>query len=193
MRSVHATADSPEVRIGAKLRAARNAQRMTLEQVATATGLSRSFLSRIENDSTSPSIQTLVQICQVLSLPVGELFSEPTTTLVHLDEAPLINMGGTGIAERLLSGREESRVQMIHTAAEPNAHGGESLYTIASDLELLHVARGSITLIFASHEVDLHEGDTISFAGREPHTWRAHDEGATLIWTLIPAAWSGSA
>lgn len=193
MRSVHAKASDELAPIGAKLRSARNAQRMTLEQLANATGLSRSFISRIENDATSPSVTTLVQICQVLSLPIGNLFSEPETQLIHLDTAPHINMGGTGVVERLLTPRSESRAQVIHTTAEPHANGGQELYTISSDLEVLHVVRGAITVEFSSHSVKLTRGDTISFAGREPHNWQAHDEGAELLWTLIPAAWSGSA
>lgn len=195
MRSIHPSPAKPEepVRIGDKLRAARKAQHMTIEQLATATELSRGFISRVENDTTSPSITTLVHICRALSLPVGELFTEPETTLVHLEGAPLINMGGSGVTEKLISAHDESRAQMIHTEAEPHAHGGERLYTISSDLEILHVARGSITVVFSSHEVELAEGDTLSFSGREPHTWRAHEVGATLVWTLIPAAWSGSA
>ena len=193
MRSIHTHATETELRIGEKLRSARKAQRITLDQLAQASGLSKSFISRVENNSTSPSISSLVQLCQVLSIPVGELFTEPATTLVHLDQAPLINLGGQHVEERLLSGREESRAQMIRSTAEPFAHGGERLYTISSDLELLHVVRGSVTVIFTSREVEMRAGDTLSFAGREPHTWRAHDEGAELIWTLIPAAWSGSA
>lgn len=192
MRSLHAHASTPEVRIGAKLRSARNAQHMTIEQLATATGLSKSFISRVETDSTSPSIHTLVLICQVLSITVGDLFSEPVTTLVHLDSAPLINLGGSLVEERLISGREEGRAQMIRSTAKPFAHGGERLYTISSDLEILHVVAGTITVVFASHEIDMGPGDTLSFTGREPHTWRAHEDGAELVWTLIPAAWSGS-
>ena len=193
MRSIHTQASEAELRIGEKLRAARKAQRITLDQLAQATGLSKSFISRVENNATSPSIASLVQLCQVLSIPVGELFAEPVTSLVPLAEAPLINLGGHDVVERLLSGREESRVQMIRSTAAPFAHGGERLYTISSDLELLHIVRGSVTVIFSSHEVELREGDTLSFVGREPHTWRAHEGGAELVWTLIPAAWSGSA
>lgn len=193
MRSIHTQASDAELRIGEKLRAARKTQRITLDQLATATGLSKSFISRVENNATSPSIASLVQICQVLSIPVGELFTEPETTLVHLEQAPLINLGGHNVVERLLSGREEARVQVIRSTAEPFGHGGERLYTISSELELLHVVRGAVTVVFTSREVELGEGDTLSFAGREPHTWRAHADGAELVWTLIPAAWSGSA
>lgn len=193
MRSVHTRSSDINLRIGEKLRAARKAQRITLDQLARATDLSKSFISRVENNSTSPSISSLTHICQVLSISVGDLFTEAETMLVRYEEAPLINMGGHDVEERLLSGRQEARAQIIRSTAKPFAHGGEQLYTISCELEILHIARGKVTVVFASHEVVLNEGDTLSFAGREPHTWRAHEDGAELVWTLIPAAWSGSA
>ena len=45
--------------LGLGLRAIRLHRRMTLEQVANASGLSISFLSDIENDKTRPSLRTL--------------------------------------------------------------------------------------------------------------------------------------
>lgn len=193
MRSVHPTADHEQVKIGAKLRSARVAQRLTLEKLAQASNLSRSFISRVENDTTSPSIATLVQLCQVLSLPVGNLFTQPEIQLTYLDTAPLINMGGQGVTERLVTARSEARVQVIHTTAEPHAHGGAELYTVSSEIEVVHIISGTVSMEFNSHYVRLDAGDTLTFSGREPHNWSAHEEGATLTWTLIPAAWSGSA
>lgn len=192
MRPVHADAAHEQVKIGAKLRAARTTQHLTLEQVARASGLSRSFISRVENDTTSPSIATLVQLCQVLAISVGSLFAEPDVQLTRLETAPRINMGGTGTTERLLTARSEGRVQMIHTLADPGASGGSVLYTIACELEIVHVLRGSVTIEFTSHSTELRQGDTLSFPGLEPHTWHADDSETELVWTLIPAVWSGS-
>ncbi|MFC7766001.1 helix-turn-helix domain-containing protein [Leucobacter soli] len=67
MRPVHPTADPNRIPIGAKLRASRQAQGLTLEQLATASGLTRGFISRVERDETVPSVPTLVQLCQALS------------------------------------------------------------------------------------------------------------------------------
>ena len=33
-------------------------------------------------------------------------------------------------------------------------------------------------------------GDSLSFKGREPHSWVAGPEGADVIWVLSPALWS---
>jgi transcriptional regulator with XRE-family HTH domain len=53
---------------------------LTLAQVAEASGLTKGFLSRLERDETSPSLATLVQLCQVLPLTIGSLFVEPRSS-----------------------------------------------------------------------------------------------------------------
>ncbi|HEX7247417.1 MAG TPA: helix-turn-helix transcriptional regulator, partial [Actinomycetota bacterium] len=146
MRAIHPTADGGATPIGAKLRAARTAQGMSLAQVAETTGLSKGFLSRLERDETSPSVATLVQLCQVLSLPVGALFAEPEVQHVAYSAAPRINLGGFGADERLMSPRSEQRVQLLRSELEPGAHGGSDLYTINCDVEVLHVIAGSLSV-----------------------------------------------
>lgn len=185
-------AEQSAVNIGARLRASRLAQGITLEQLSAAAGVTRGFLSRIERDETMPSVPTLVQICQALSLPIGSLFSEPAVQRVALDSAPRINLGGRRLEERLLSPRSEARAQLIHSELQPGSHGGEALYTVNCELEMLHVVHGSVTMAFTDREHRLGAGDTLTFPGHTPHSWRAGDAGATLLWVLIPAAWSGT-
>ena len=194
MRPVHPAPSSNPVKVGTKLRATRRAQALTIDQVAEASGLTKGFLSRVERDETSPSVATLVTICQVLSLPVGALFEEPDRNVISLRSAPLINMGGEGAVERLLTPRNESRVQILRSTLEPGSTGGLQLYTVNCDVETVHVIRGTMSVRFTGESVDLMEGDTITFSGREPHSWtNASATETEVLWTLVPAAWSGSA
>ncbi|SJN21156.1 possible transcriptional regulator [Microbacterium esteraromaticum] len=194
MRAIHPHADANATPIGAKLRAARTGQGMSLSQLAATSGLSKGFLSRVERDETSPSVATLVQLCQVLSLPVGALFAEPEIQRVTFADAPRINLGGMHADERLLSPRSEERVQLLRSELEPDAHGGSELYTINCDVEVLHVVSGELTVRFASRSVELQAGDALTFPGREPHTWHVTgDARASVMWVIVPAPWSGSA
>ena len=53
----------------------------------------------------------------------------------------------------------------------------------------LHVVKGSIRLILTNEEFELHTGDTVTFPGREPHTWiNPTDEAVEVLWVLVPAA-----
>ncbi|RKQ89651.1 helix-turn-helix protein [Mycolicibacterium mucogenicum 261Sha1.1M5] len=192
MRPIHPTAAETQVQIGAKLRSSRQAQGLTLEQLAAASDLTKGFISRIERDETMPSVPTLVQLCQALSLPIGSLFEEPDVQLVALEGAPRINMGGIGADERLVTPRAEERMQVLRSSVEPGGSGGDELYTVSCDVESLHVVSGEVGVRFADREVTLAPGDTLTFPGRTPHTWRAGGAGAEIVWILVPAAWSGS-
>lgn len=191
MRPVHPASANVGFAIGAKLRSVRQAQGLTIAQVADATDLTKGYISRIERDETSPSVSTLLSICQVLSLTIGTLFEVPDNKVIPLHEAPFINMGGSGAVERLISPRHESRVQVLRSVLAPGASGGDDFYAINCDIEVIHVLDGQMDLIFPSGTVTLRVLDTMTLAGREPHTWRNSNDGESrVIWTLIPAPWS---
>jgi Predicted transcriptional regulators len=194
MRPVPPSPSTNPLRIGDKLRATRVGQGLTIAHVAEATGLTKGFISRIERDETSPSVATLVTICQVLSLPIGSLFEPPENEVIALEDAPLINLGGTHVVERLLTPRAEPRLQLLRSAMQAGSSGGEDFYTINCDVEAMHVLVGEVTLRFPKGDVQLKQGDTVTLAGREPHSWSNDGDGpAEVIWVLVPAAWSGSA
>jgi transcriptional regulator with XRE-family HTH domain len=178
-------------RIGARLRAARVRQGLTLDNVAGAAGVTKSFLSRLERDETSPSVATLQVICEVLSLPMGALFDAPQYDVVRADEAPGILLVGEGVDERLLTPRGQPQVQVVRSRVTPGGTGGEELYTLDCDVEVLHVLDGRVSITMADTTVELGSGDTLTFAGREPHTWRNPDPDrvAELMWIIVPASW----
>jgi transcriptional regulator with XRE-family HTH domain len=195
MRPLPVSPTAGEVRIGSKLRAARQALGYTLDQLAASSGLTKGFLSRIERDETSPSVASLITLCEVMSLDVGSLFTVPEVALVRRDSAPAINLGGTGVTEKLMTPRGQSRLQLIHSSIDPGGTGGSDFYTINCELEVLYVLKGIVELILTDRRQRLTAGDSLTFAGGEPHTWRnaSQTRPAEVIWVLVPAPWSGSA
>ena len=191
MRALNIDSSSARAAIGSRLRAVRQSRSLTIEQVADSTGLTKGFLSRVERDLTSPSVSTLVAICDVLDASIGDLFVATDSMLVRAAEAPRINLGGVNTTERLLSPRHYGRFQVVRSWVEPGGNGGEELYTISADAELVHVIKGSATVMFSDGETELAEGDSITFDGREPHQWRSA-AGAELMWVIVPAAWGGT-
>ena len=189
MKALPVEPSNDPVAIGSRIRAARQGQRMTIEQVADSTGLTKGFLSRVERDLTSPSVASLVTLCQVLSISIGDLFSMPETHLTRAGQGPRISLGGEGIKEELLTARHERRLQIIRAVIAPRGRGETELYAVDCDVDVLHVIAGRITLLFTAERYELAAGDTISFSGREPHTWiNETDEEAIVTWTLVPAA-----
>src|SRR5579875_3293649 len=75
--------EDQRVRFGARLRHARVTSRLSLGELAERSGVTKSFLSRVERDITSPSVASLVGICDALGLPLADLFQVPQASLVR--------------------------------------------------------------------------------------------------------------
>jgi len=188
VRRATRAAGGAEPLIGARLRAARASAGLTLAEVAVQAGLTKGFLSRLERDEVSPSVASLVAVCAVLGLRVGELFEPPATSLVRADDAPRIAFGGVGVREVLLTPGTQRSVQVIRSVVAPGGGGGAELYALDCDVEVVHVVRGRLRLELADETVDLDAGDAFTLPGTTPHTWHnASSEPCEVLWTLVPA------
>lgn len=65
--------------LGACLRRLRFERRLSIADVATATGIAKSTLSRVENDQLSLTYAKLLQLCRGLQIDLAELFSHDRT------------------------------------------------------------------------------------------------------------------
>lgn len=177
------------VRIGGRLRAARQARGLTLEKVADATNLTKGFISRLERDEVSPSVASLVSVCEVLGIRIGELFETPQTQVVRAAEGRRINFGGSKVQEFLLTPGTQSHLQVIHSTIEPGGSGGKELYTLDCEIEFVYVVRGELVVTLSGEAVHLAPGDAFTFPGREPHTWAnaRGDAECEVLWALAPA------
>ncbi len=146
MKALPVEPSNTPLAIGSRIRAARQAQRMTIGEVAEAVGLTKGFLSRLERDLGSPSVTTLVALCQILSVSIGDLFRLPEAHLTRSGQGPRISMGGEGIVERLLTARPEQRVQVIQSVIEPHGSGESALYAVDCEVEVLYIARAGSSL-----------------------------------------------
>ncbi len=62
--------------IGARLKVARTARGLTQERLAENIGKTEETVSNIERGKSLPSIETMLDICSVLGLELGELFAQ---------------------------------------------------------------------------------------------------------------------
>jgi transcriptional regulator with XRE-family HTH domain len=187
-RVTHPVEERPAVLIGAKLRAARKLRSLTLDQVALAAGLTKGFVSRLERDDVSPSVASLVAVCDVLGLRVGELFDPPVTSVIRRGEGRLINFGGQGAVERLVTPGTQSELEVIHSVIEPGGNGGDELYALTSDVECAYVLSGTVEVVLQHGPETLQAGDAMTFPGSSPHTWKnPGPETCEVLWILAPA------
>ena len=79
--------------LGGRLRYFRKLRAMTMAELASAVECSESFISKIEAGRSSPSINMLHRLSQVLATNIGELFSpggQPDDIVLRQGERPFI-------------------------------------------------------------------------------------------------------
>jgi len=176
-------------RIGAQLRAARLAARMSMAEVAEQAGLTKGFVSKLERDLANVSVASLIRLCDALGISVGSLFQAPKGEVVRRDARPRINFGGRKMTEYLLTPSGEKRVQAILSDIEPGGGSGDDSYALPADVEFVYVLAGQLQVAVAGEQVTLEQGDAFTFPAGTPHTFRAPPQaGRTqVLWVVSPA------
>ena len=178
-----------QVLIGSRLRVARLSKGLTLENVASVTGLTQGYLSKLERDQVSPSVASLVAVCAAVGLRVGDLFEPPPSAIVRAGEGTLINFGARNAREYVITPGDQTLIEVIHSYVEPRGSGGSTQYALYCDVEFIFVVSGSLDLILGDEVLSLGSGDAMTMRGREPHTWRnpSAEIGCEVLWILSPA------
>ena len=175
-------------KFGRLIKERRRQLNVTLESLAETVELTKSFLSEIENDKTSPSVASLVRLCDALGLSVGDLFNSTASTVVRADERPRVSFGGTGVRDYLLTASNSSRLQALWSEIEPLGTYGDEPYSLRADEEFIHVLSGSLTVIIEDQDFQLAPGDSITFDPRLPHTFfnPSETERTNVIFVITP-------
>ncbi len=175
-------------RVGAKLRALRQAKGLSLDQVARAIGVNKSFLSKLEHDTVAPSIASLLRYCDAVGIRPGSLFDPPATNLVRRSERRRIDLGGHDMEEFLISGDNQGELMALYSEIAPGGGSGAEAYTLRSTVDLVHVLEGCLEITVDTVPYHLDPGDTLTFPPSLPHSWRNPSavDPTRAIWVIVP-------
>ena len=76
--------DTIDTELGARIKALRGQMRLTIDQLAAASGVSRAMISRIERGESSATAQLLNRLCSGLGVSLSTLFA---TLITPMDQA----------------------------------------------------------------------------------------------------------
>lgn len=151
--------------IGTKIRAIRNRKKITIAQMCEGTGLSKGFISNVENNNTSPSINTLKTIADFLEIPLPYLLLEKKEHMrvVRKDDRTTTSFNNLKVEH--LTSKGGLRMMIVECSpgasmGEPNAHEGEECHL---------VLQGKILAEQGEDSVIVEEGDSFSWNASVPH------------------------
>lgn len=176
------------VKVGARLRKMRKERGWTLENLAGRTGLSKSYLSRIEGGEAEPSLAALFGAARAHGVSFSSLF-EPEAeaedrVVTRAGSSPI--QRGNGLLYSMLSGAQENHKLQPLRVIVPAEREGEEPYRHEGE-EWLHVLSGRLLLRLDGREYVLTPGDSAHFDASESHRLEALDDvDAELI--LVAAA-----
>lgn len=175
--------------IGSRLRRRRKALRMTLKDVANATGLAESFISQLERGIHSGSIRTLQKISEVLGLVVGDLFTnqgEGATQITRFHSSEGFSFGVDARKLRLTP-RSFDHLEVFLGVLEPYGSTGVESYSHGDSEELVLVISGEVEATVGDRVFRLGPLDSVPYFSRQSHRVAEVAGGtATVLWAMAP-------
>jgi transcriptional regulator with XRE-family HTH domain len=178
------------MQLGRKIRDLRLRRGMTVQQLASASSLSKGFISQVENDRTSPSLATLRNLARALETSVAYLVveEEQIPHVVRAAHRPRLQVGGNAGRVEVLSAQPKRNLELIMaelpagltSPGKRHYHHGE---------ECVFCVEGSVRLICGDQTIVLEAGDSCHYDGRMPHAVdNCGDATARIVIAMTPAA-----
>jgi transcriptional regulator with XRE-family HTH domain len=184
----HYDADAP---IGGRIRELRKAQGRTLQDVATAVGISVSYLSQIERDVSRLPIGVLKQIADALGVHMNWFFHQGAEgpvgerdVIVRAGNRRNLTFTGLGITEELLSPNLGGPLELLISTIHP---GADSEFYAHDGAEAGLVMNGTLELWIGERMFELEAGDSFAFTSTEPHRCANRgSEPVRVFWVITP-------
>jgi transcriptional regulator with XRE-family HTH domain len=172
--------------MGARIRALRRSRRLTLENLAAASGVSRSMISEIERGGRAPTVLVLDRVATALGSSIARLTQDESryepVLLTRDDQAVLADPAGweRRILSPVLPGVE---FEFMRTTLGRLVDAGTYLPHAPGSREYVAVERGTLELTLDGLASRLGEGDSIFYPGDCRHGF-ANPAGEPCVYYL---------
>lgn len=165
--------------VGGRLRALRTQRHVTLTELAEATGISKSTLSRLESGQRKPSLELLLPIAQAHRVPLEELVGAPEVGDPRIRLRP--QKRGARVVVPLTqypSGMHAWKVLIPPERTRPRLKSHEGY-------EWLYVLSGEMRLLLGGHDIVMRAGEVAEFDTQVPHWFGAAGDQPVEILSLL--------
>lgn len=152
--------------LGQRIKNRRKELNLSLRELAEQVALTASFLSQVERDLTSPSIDSLRKISQALDVPIFYFLVETDSTspVVRRDQRRKITFPGTHLTYELLTPDLNRKMEAIMVELEPGDHYTANPLRQHTE-ECIYVLQGQLEIGMGETLYQLAPGDSIYFDG----------------------------
>lgn len=174
--------------IGEKIKRLRIEKQLTQEELANRCELSKGFISQLENNLTSPSIATLIDILEILGTNLKEFFNEMDNEKICFTKEDMFETEDEELKytfKWLVPNSQKNEMEPVIVTLSPGGkykeekpHEGE---------EFGYILAGSIYLHIGDKKNKVRKGESFYFKPRANHyISNAGKTKAKVIWVSTP-------
>ncbi|MET8977090.1 XRE family transcriptional regulator [Streptomyces sp. NPDC004539] len=172
------------------VRLLRERRGLSQTELARRAGLAKQTLSRLEQGTGNPTVDTLFAIAAALRVPVARLVADRGRTVaVHRGE----EVGwerAAGYEWRALGQVYGSGVVENFLVRVPAREGGAAEAHPAGTLEQVYVVSGRVRVGPADSPVELSAGDSVRYPGDRPHVYESL-HGVSVVHVMVSVPYGG--
>lgn len=173
--------------IGEKIKNLRLSCELTQEELADRCELTKGYISQLENDLTSPSIATLIDILSALGTNLKEFFSDD-------EQEERVCFGKNDFIEKVTDGytlnwlvpnAQKNAMEPVHMVLNAGSSTDEDFPHEGE--EFGYVLKGEITLVLGKRKIRVKKGESFYFTASVVHKIENRkNEQAVFIWVSSP-------
>ncbi|MDE3722139.1 XRE family transcriptional regulator [Nocardiopsis sp. N85] len=167
--------------VGPRLRALRRERGVTLADLAEATGVSESTLSRLESGRRRATLELLLPLARTYDVPLDDLVCAPRTGDPRIHLKPIRRFGMTFVPLSRRPGGTQAFKMIIPARPEPL----EPTPRTHEGFEWLYVLNGRLRLVLGEHDLTLTPGEVAEFDTSSPHWLGSADGGVVELLILF--------
>ena len=185
------------LKIGSKVRELRQKKHYTLQDVAAKTGLSKPFLSQIENHHVVPPVATLLKLARAFDVGLAYFFQDEVgvdriaitrrAERVRVERRPHHRKGEVNYIYEALDTKKANKHMEPFLVEFPVQDTSEMIFMNHEGEEFLHVLEGTLEFRTIDRVEVLGPGDSIYFESELSHSFRCLGEkparALVVVWT----------
>ena len=186
------------LKIGSKVRELRQKKHYTLQDVAAKTGLSKPFLSQIENDHVVPPVATLLKLARAFDVGLAYFFQDEVgidriaitrrDERIRVERRPHHRKGEVNYIYEALDTKKTNKHMEPFLVEFPVQDTSEMIFMNHEGEEFLHLLEGTLEFRSIDRVEILGPGDSIYFESELSHSFRCLGEKPARA---IVVVWSG--
>jgi transcriptional regulator with XRE-family HTH domain len=170
--------------LGQKIGRLRQERGLTLQEVSEGSGLTPSFLSRLERDKVNISVANLRKLAQFFSVQMTHFFEGEDNQLVGLvvpvEERVRLSLDDAAVQVfSLLPPNSEIEARLIEARPGSGQQGFSSRGS-----QMILVLQGQLRYNLGDEEYTLRAGDTLFYRDDVAHSWVNSGDGSATMLTI---------